>query len=309
MTTQTSVLTLKTAIGPYGHHQALKDGSLKLDNIQFEHVEVTPIINAFRRMCRGLEFDVCEMAITTYLTAKAYKKPFTAIPVFPVRNFAHNATMVNVNAGVNSPKDLEGKKVGVRAYTVTTGVWARGILNSEYGVDLDKVTWVLADEEHVDDFHADAPSNAEYQLGADLNKMLTEGELAGGIGIARGESPELKPLIADARAAAKEYYQKTGVHPINHTIVIKDELIAANPWLPKALFEAFKEAKRMHSEGAGKDEARSGDAAIVEGDLLPYGIEKNRAALQKIIDYARNQHIIPNFKIEDVFEPSTHALE
>src|SRR5688572_8028426 len=106
MTTSTSTLTLKTAIGGYGHHQALKDGSLNSDRIAFDHVEVTPIVNAFRRMCRGLEFDISEMAITTYLTAKRYGLPFTAIPVFPVRAFHHGAAVGNREAGVNAPKDL-----------------------------------------------------------------------------------------------------------------------------------------------------------------------------------------------------------
>src|SRR5438874_7172253 len=218
--TTTSVLTLKTAIGSYGHHAALKDGSIKPDRMAFDFVEgpkITPITSAFRAMCRNLEFDISEMAITTYLTAKNYGLPFTAIPIFPVRGFAHNAAVGNTKAGVNGPKDLEGKKAGVRAYTVTTGVWARGILASEYGVDLNKVTWVLADEEHVDAFHKDAPPNAQYQLGADLGKMVVDGELAGGIGVGRVESPDVKPLISGAGAAAKDYYTRAGIYPINHT--------------------------------------------------------------------------------------------
>src|SRR4026208_129430 len=141
------------------------------------------------------------MAITTYLTAKAHDKPFTALPVLVGRQFQHSPVVYNMKSGVQSPKDIEGKKVGVRAYTVTTGVWARGILAEEYGVDLDKVQWELADEEHVEQFHKDAPKNANYTIGADLAKMLTDGELAAGIGIARGEQPELVPLVPDARQA------------------------------------------------------------------------------------------------------------
>ena len=162
--TQTTVL--KTAIATYPHTKGLKDGTVTAPGIEFEHVEITPIIAAFRRMCRRLEFDVAEMAITTYLTAKAYNKPFTALPVFVVRQFHPSPIVYNVKSGVTSPKDLEGKKVGVRAYTVTTGVWARGILATEYGVDLSKVTWVLADEEHVEEYHKAYPSNVVYQAGA-----------------------------------------------------------------------------------------------------------------------------------------------
>src|ERR671918_1932501 len=134
---------LKTAIGTYPHTKGLKDGSVSVPGVQFEHVEVAPIVGAFRRMCRTLEFDLCEMAITTYLTAKTHNKPFTALPVFVLRQFHHSPIVYNVKSGVASPKDLEGKKVGVRAYTVTTGVWARGILPTDNAVDFSRVTWGL----------------------------------------------------------------------------------------------------------------------------------------------------------------------
>jgi len=147
-------LSLKTAIATYPHTAALKDGSVKPSGIDLEFVEVSPIIGAFRRMVRTLEFDVCEMAITTYLCARANGKEFTAIPVFPVRAWHHGATSYNTKSGVEKPSDLTGKRVGVRAYTVTTGVWARGILASEYGVDWDKTTLVIADEEHVAEYKA-----------------------------------------------------------------------------------------------------------------------------------------------------------
>ena len=131
---------LKTAIATYPHTKGLKDGTVSVSGVQFDHVEISPIIGAFRRMCRTLDFDVCEMAITTYLTAKAHDKPFTALPVFVLRQFSHSAIVYNVKSGVQSPRDLEGEKVGVRVYIVITGVWTRGILASEYGVDLDKIT-------------------------------------------------------------------------------------------------------------------------------------------------------------------------
>ena len=118
--------TLKTAIGSYGHTKALKSGDIKPKDASLEFEDVSPIIGAFRRMCRGLEFDVCEMAITTYLCAKANNLPFTAIPVFLVRAFHNGAVQINPSAGVSSPKDLEGKKVGVRAWTVTTGGLSTG---------------------------------------------------------------------------------------------------------------------------------------------------------------------------------------
>src|SRR5881392_2351724 len=236
---------LKTAIATYPHTKGLKDGTVSVPGVQFEHVEISPIIGAFRRMCRTLDFDVCEMAITTYLTAKAHDKPFTALPVFVLRQFSHSAIVYNANSGVQSPKDLEGKKVGVRAYTVTTGVWARGILATQYGVDLSKVTWVLADEEHVEEYHKDYPANVVYQAGANLGAMVASGELAAALGAGRVDSPDVKPLIPNAREAEAAWYRKTGLYPINHTVVVKDSLLQADPTLAPRLFDAFKEAKAM----------------------------------------------------------------
>src|SRR5687767_3138862 len=161
--------TLKTAIATYPHTKALKDGSVKPQSFNFDFVEVSPIIAAFRRMIRTLEFDISEMAISTYLCARAFNKPITAIPVFPLRAFHHGGIVINTKSGVQNPKDLEGKRVGVRAYTVTGGLWVRGILQSEYGVDPSKITWVVADEEHVQEYPL--PSNVETKPGADLAAM------------------------------------------------------------------------------------------------------------------------------------------
>lgn len=119
-------LTLRTAVGNYGHTKPLKDGSATAQNVALDHVEVSPVISIFRRMVRGLEFDVAEMALSTYLCSRAHNKPFTAIPIFLVRGFHHGAIQYNTNSGIQSPKDLEGRRVGVRGYTVTTGVWVRG---------------------------------------------------------------------------------------------------------------------------------------------------------------------------------------
>ena len=204
---------LKTAIATYPHTQALKTGDVSAGELAFEHIEVSPITRAFRRMCRALEFDVAEMAITTYLTAKAYNKPFTAIPVFIMRQFHHAPIVYNVHAGVRSPKDLEGKRVGVRAYTVTTGVWARGILATEYGVDLSKVTWVLSDEEHVDDYHPHYPANVVSQVGANLSEMVAKGELDAAIGVG--------PRRFAGRAAAHRQRRGGG-----------GELVCQNGYLP-----------------------------------------------------------------------------
>jgi ABC-type nitrate/sulfonate/bicarbonate transport system substrate-binding protein len=297
--------TLKTAIGNYGHTKALKSGAISPSGVTLEFEEVSPIIAAFRRMCRGLEFDVCEMAITTYLCAKANNLPFTAIPVFLVRAFHNGAVQINTNAGINSAKDLERKKVGVRAWTVTTGVWAKDILRTEGGLDLDKVDWIVADEEHVTQY--ETPGNVFMETGANLGELLASGDLAAAIGIPKVDSPNVKPMVENAGAAVSEWYKKTGVFPINHTLVVKDELLAANPSLGKDLYDAFKAARDQYVAGlaSSTDEA---DAAIkrtadmVGGDPLPYGIEANRKAMEAIIAAAQAQHILTQpTKVEDVF--------
>ena len=140
---------LKMAIGDYGHIRAVKSGSVPIKGVDADFVEVKPIIAAFRRMVRDLEFDICEMAPTTYMIARARGAPYIALPIFLMRRFHHGGFVVRPDADIKTPKDLEGKKVGVRAYSVTTGVWTRGIFVNEYGLDSAKVTWVVDDEEHV----------------------------------------------------------------------------------------------------------------------------------------------------------------
>lgn len=305
----TATRTLKTSIGPYGHGAALKDGSVKVEGVDLEFIELSPITTAFRRMCRQHDLDISEMAITTYLTAKAYDLPFTAIPVFPVRQFHHGTTMVNTKAGVASPKDLEGKRMGVRAYTVTGTVWARSVLAQEHGVDLSKVTWVCADEEHVAEYMKDAPPNVKYELGSNLQKMLEEGELAGGIGVGRTESADIKSVIGNARQAQAEFYKNTGVYPINHTIVVHNDLLRADPTLAPRIFAAFKAAKEAWMAKATPEEIASAGQNIVEGDPLPYGIEPNRKAIEAIIGHATDQKILPRrFAIDEVFAPGTLDL-
>jgi 4,5-dihydroxyphthalate decarboxylase len=315
MTPSTTIL--KTAIATYPHTKALKDGTVTAPGIQFESIEVSPIVGAFRRMCRTLEFDVSEMAITTYLTARAYHKPFTALPVFVLRQFHHAPIVYHVQSGVASPKDLEGKKVGVRAYTVTTGVWARGILATEYGVDLNKVTWVLADEEHVEEYHKAYPANVIYQAGANLAAMVANGELAAAIGVGRVDSPDVKPLIPNAREAEAAWYRKTGIYPINHTVVVKDALLQADATLAPRLFTAFKEAKGAFlqrlsagTELSAEEQTLAQRRSLVGEDPLPYGLARNHKAIEAVIRFAHDQQILPRqVSPEEVFAHNTMDLE
>jgi 4,5-dihydroxyphthalate decarboxylase len=260
--------------------EALKDGRVAPDGYTLAFEEVQPITKAFRIMCRELAYDVCEMAATTYFVAREHGKPFRALPVFVTRGLHHTAVRAHASG---EPKELEGKRVGVnRGYTVTTGVWARGILASEYGVDLDRVTWVRSDDEHVAEF--EPPSNVED---------LPEGEELTDLPAMVGEdkSGELVPLIADADAAAVRALER-GLWPVNHLVVVKDELLEADPDLAPALVDAFERAKRLYLESGELQPLHARVRALLGGDPLPYGLEPNRAVVEQLLDHCVAQRIL-----------------
>ncbi len=192
-------LVMRTAIGDYGHTKGLKDGTATSDKFDMEHIDVSPVTSIFRRMVRGLEFDVCEMALSTYLCARAHGKAFTGIPIFLTRSFYHGGITYNQKSGIKSPEDLAGRKIGVRGYTVTPGVWTRGLLQTVYGLDLNSVTWVLSGDEHVAEFVA--PSNVVSSPNGDLNAMLLSGEIDAAIGAGISDSPDIKHLFSDPDGA------------------------------------------------------------------------------------------------------------
>jgi 4,5-dihydroxyphthalate decarboxylase len=309
-------LKLKTVTRTQGNNQALKDGTVKPRTFDFDFEEVPVLIDAFRRMVRGLEFDVCEMAITTYICARAYGKRFTAVPVFLVRAFHHGAILYNTKAGIRSPKDLEGKKVGVnRGYTVTTGVWARGILQDEHGVDLSKVTWVLSGDEHVAEYKP--PANVvPIESGKKMDEMLISGELVAAIGV-DVKHPDVAPLIPNGLEAGLNALRTRGHYPINHLIVIKDDVLAAHPEAAADVFNVFAEAKNLYVERlkAGKIEKPDAFDELhrrvmeITGDPLPYGIEPNRKAIDELAGHALTQGIITKpTSVDDLFAPSTRSL-
>ena len=310
------MLSLSMALGNYGLTKALKSGAVRSDKLAFELVEVEPITRGMRRMARDLEFDICEMAWTTYLCAKAYGKPLTAIPVYVTRNFHHWAIWHNLRAGLKSPKDLEGKRVGVnRGYTVTTGLWIRGVLQDEYGVDLTKITWVPTDDEHVAEYQA--PANVDYSLrGKDCAALLASGELAAAVGDIKSDSPDVKQLIPDARQAGFAFYRKTGIYPMNHGVVVKDAALAAHPWLAEALFRLFKASRDAYLArlAAGGELTAADKTALalqkgVGGDPFPFGVAANRKALDAVSRFAAEQHVTQKvYTPEDLFARSTLAL-
>jgi 4,5-dihydroxyphthalate decarboxylase len=310
-------MLLKTVTRTQGNNRAVKDGSVTMPHHQFDFVEVDPLIEAFRRMVRGLEFDVSEMALTTYLAAREHGKKMTALPVFLVRAFHHAAILHNVNSGIRTPKDLEGRRVGVnRGWTVTTGVWARSVLQHEFGVDLKKVTWVLSGDEHVAEFRP--PANVvPLEKGRKMADMLASGELGAAINVDT-DSPDVKPLIPNAKEAGFAALKARGHYPINHTVVVKDELLERHPGLAREVFEAFAESKRLYVERlrAGRiekptaaDEVHRRVMEITGGDPLPYGIEPNRATLGELASSAVEQGILSRAPdIEDLFARETLDL-
>ena len=307
----------RTVTRTQGNNRALKEGAVKPRTFEFEFIEVDPLIDAFRRMVRGLEFDISEMALTTYLAAREHGKRFTALPIFLVRAFHHGAIVVNTKSGIRTPKDLEGKRVGVaRGYTVTTGVWARSVLQHEHGVDLSKVTWVLSGDEHVAEFQP--PANVvALEKGRKMADLVIAGELPAAINVDI-DHPDVKPLIPNAKEAGFEALRKRGHYPINHTVVVKDELLAAHPELAADVFEAFAESKRRYVEklAAGgiekptaMDEMHRRVMQITGKDPLPYGIEPNRGPLEELVASAKEQGIIRRaFAPEELFATSTRAL-
>ena len=310
-------LKLRAVTRTQGNNKALKDGTVKPRGCALDFVEVDPLIDAFRRMVRGLEFDISEMAMTTYITARAHGKRFTGLPIFLVRAFHHGAIVYNTKSGIRSPKDLEGRKVGVnRGYTVTAGLWARAVLQHQYGVDLDTITWVLSGDEHVAEYRP--PSNVvPIAKGKKMADLVASGALPAAIGV-EVESPDVKPLIPSASDQGLEALRTQGHYPINHLIVVKDDLLDAHADLAADLFNAFAEAKRIYvrrlQDGQIENPTRVDDLhrrvmEITGRDPLPYGIASNRQTLEEIIQYALEQRIIAKaVTVEELFPPSTHGL-
>lgn len=307
---------LTTVTRLQGNNAALKGGEVRPEGVTLHFEDVPVLVHAFRRMVRQLEFDVCEMALTTYLCAREHGVKFTALPVFLVRGFHHGAILHNVDKPIVDPKQLEGRRVGVnRGYTVTTGVWARAILQEEYDVDLSKIRWVLSGDEHVETYRA--PSNVvSIADGKSIEGELESGELAAAINI-KSDHPKFQPLIADPLEAGLAAYERNGHYPINHLIAVRDDVLDANPDLAVSLFNAFVESKDLYLQKLRNNEIEHPDAMdilyarIIDlgGDPLPYGIESNRPVLEALIGHATTQGILTRpVEIESLFAEATLDL-
>jgi 4,5-dihydroxyphthalate decarboxylase len=302
------VIRLTTAVGSYPPTEALLNGEARSSQVELDFSRNEQnIVSAFRKMIRELAYDVCELGTTTYLSGLDYDVPLVALPVFPLRSFPAGAIMVNREQGISEPGQLEGKRVGARTHTVTAVVWARALLQELYGVDPSSITWVINDKEHVEPFKW--PANVEYDEGADLSGMLERGELAAGIGIYRGHADHVVPLFPDTAPVERAWYDKTGVYPIQHLVVLRRELAQRDPTLAPAVVGLFEEAKDRFLARLAAGERLEGPAQaladrrqLVGPDPVPYGIEANRRDLEAMLRYSKEQGILHgDWSIEDIF--------
>jgi len=274
-------LRLRTALGNSPLVRALKEGAVTSDRVAFDFVQVDPITRAFRRQTRGMEFDLCEIALTTHAQARAYGKPITALPVVLLRGLHHGALVCRADSPLRGPADLPGKRIGVRAWSQTTGVWVRGIVRDEYGVAPGSMTWITEEDAHVEEF-TDPLFVQRMEADKTLPAMLLSGEIDAAIALAGVDPSAVRTVIPDADAAAQAWSRKAGVYPVNHVVVVKDELLAQHPWLADELMRLFTASK--------------GDSPV------PYGIDANRPAIELLMRYATEQGLIPRaYRVEELF--------
>jgi 4,5-dihydroxyphthalate decarboxylase len=295
---------LSLVLGDYPHVAGLTEAFADRDDVRLERVEAPSLQDAFKRMCREVCYDVCEMSITGYLLARRYGLPFTALPVFTARGFpqSHASIVVRSGADIATPRDLEGKRVGARSYSGTASLWVRGVLQDEYRVEIDRVIWVSAEEDHVLQYTSDLPGNVALEPGCDLASMLEAGDLDAAIGIPAGKDGRFTPLIRDARSAAKDFYRLTGIYQINHTVVVRDDVLERHPELPQRLLDAFVGAKQRWLSTT-PDLPLAEELGLPEGDLFPYGLEANAPSIDALLRYAKAQKLITDDVTADTLFP------
>ena len=291
------VETLDACFGNYPHTQALKNGAIRSDRVTLRFTDVDPINRAFRMMVREQKFDVSEMAIVSYLQAMAYGKPLMLLPATMMGRFQHGTMLYNSERATLRPQDLPGRRVGVRAFSQTTGVWMRGILAKDYGLDLDKVHWVTFEDAHVTEFPD--PPGVERVIGKDITRMLLDGELDAAIfGGVMPSDPRLKSVIPDPEGAGKEWYEKHGIVPINHMVAVREGLSRSNPGAVREVFRMLL---------AGKKAAGLPKAGTL--DFVPFGLEAVKPALELMSSYAFEMKISPRrVSFEEMFDDTTRAL-
>lgn len=288
-------LTLRTNLADYAVTKAMKDGRVSSDVVTLDYCGPTPAHNGFKAMVRENKFEAGELAIVTFLQAKAYGKPYVLLPAPISGRFQHHCAGFNIDFGDLKPKDIEGKRVGVRTYTQTTALWIRGILRHEYGVDLDKVTWMTLGDGHLAEYKD--PENCQrLPAGSSIPDMMLKGELAAALlGEDMPKDPRVRTLVPDAHNAAKAWFEREHVVPINHMFVVHEELSRTRP-------DVVREVYRMVAESRA---AAEGLSAV----FPPLGLEANRKGLQLAIDWALDQKIIPHrLTVDELFDDVTGSL-
>lgn len=305
---------LSIVLGKHGQVEDIRSGAVGIDGVELEFKDFERMPDAYRIMARSAAFDICELAPTTYLMAREAGAPITALPLPMTRQFRHSGLQRLRSSSIRTPKQLEGRAVGLRAYTVTAPVWTRGILAEEYGVDLNRVTWFKQDEEHVESYVP--PANVKTPSpGKSLADMMRSGDLevgfAGLAGVGSGEDLDLVEFFENAKELDADLYRRTGIYPIHGVIAVRNDVLEKHPDLASRMFDAFLRAKdnywaRVKSGTAkGKEDLRYLKLAEVVGDPLPYGLEENLRTLEALIRFAHQQKLIARVSAVDeaFFEP------
>lgn len=294
--TTTDVLTLRANVQDYPQTAALKDGRVSSDIVKLDFCGPPLAQNGFKPMLREDAFDCGELAIVTYLQARTYGKPYVMLPAPVSGRFQHHCAGFNRNLGHIDPKDIEGKQVGVRTYAQTTGLWVRGVLQHEYGVDLDKVTWMTVGEGHLLEY-ADPDNCVRLPKGSDIGQMMLDGKLAATLqGVDLPKDPRVERLVSDPFNAAKDWFAREGVVPINHVFVVHGDIALNRPDVVRELYRMIGESRDL-TEGGLPD------------PFPPMGMEANRKGLEMAIQWAWEQKIIPErMSVDSLFDETTIAL-
>lgn len=292
----TDVLTLRTNLAAYPVTKAIRDGRITSPIVHLDICGPQEAHNGFKDMLRRDKYDVGELAIVTYLQAKCYGKPYVMLPAPISGRFQHHCAGFNKELGHLKPKDIEGKRVGVRTYAQTTGLWIRGILKHEHGVDLDKVTWMTVGDGHLEEYR-DPPNCVRLPKGSDIGKMMLDGELAATLqGIDLPKDPRVERLVPDPFNAAKEWYRREQVVPINHVFVVRKDISENRSDVVREIYRMIA-ASRELTEGGVPD------------PFPPLGSEANRKGLALAIQWAFEQKIIPRkLSVDELFDETTGAL-
>jgi 4,5-dihydroxyphthalate decarboxylase len=286
--------SLSALLGDYAVTRALKEGRVRSPRLQLDFAPVGTPAAAFKRVVRGLEFDVAELALVTYLMAKERGVPLVLLPAVVLARFQHPLLVRAAARGPHAPKELEGRRVGVRSWSVTTGMWLRSILAADHGVDIGRVKWVTFEEPHVADVR-DPPNVERAPQGKEIVAMLLAGELDAAIVADRAlPDPRLASIIPDPAGAARGWQARHGGIQINHMVVVKSSLTRSEPDAAREVYRLLAESRRA----AGNPE------------LNPFGCAANRRNLELAIERTHAQGLIARrFAVDELFDDVTRAME